>query len=331
MSQKSTSLGVVFDASQVAPSAPMEALPPGWYPVVLSDGEVKDNNGNKRIALEWTVFEGQFKGRKIFDGFNIVHENPQAQEIAARDFSAVCHAVGVFQVQDVGQLFNKPHQIKVDVEPARTVNADGQTVDLPPGSPNTKTYEAKNRFKGAKAYVAGSAPSVATGTAPAAPAWAAAKPAGQGGSPSAPAWAAPAPGNAPVASPAVPSAAATATAPAAPVASSPTEPQKGKPGRKPKAAPAAPKVERKFFVGIDAPEFADALPESKLVEFFGKGMPADTPICLEGESEYKTAGEYGVGQAPAAPAPAPVAPPAPVVAPTVPAAPAAGNLPPWAR
>lgn len=320
MSQKLTSLGVVFDASQVIPAAPMEAVPAGWYSVAITDGEVTVNDGGqgRRIALEFTVLEGQYKGRKIFDGLNIVHSNPQAQQIAAGHLSAICHAVGVFQVQDVQQLFNKPFQIKVDVEGERTVDLDGNATELPKGSPNTKTYEAKNRFKGAKA---GSAPVVATNGAPgaAAPAWAAspapaaAPAAGSGATPPWGATAAP-----PVASPAPA---------AAPAAVKPGKPKKATA----KPAAAAAKVERKFFVGLEGPTYENAVPESQIVEWLSKGMPADTGLCLEGAEEYKTAAEHGVGAAPA-PVPAAVAPVAAAPAAAAPAPAASGApVPPWAR
>ena len=325
--QKITALGMTFDATKVAPQQPMEAVPAGWYSVVITDAELKLTEGGigRRLAIEWTITEGQFKGRKIFDGFNILHSNEQTQSIAAAQLSAVCHAIQVFQVADASQLLNKPHQIKVNIEPERWVDADNQTVE--PNTPNAKKYEAKNTFKGAKA---GSAP-VATG-APAgapAPAWAATGAAVPGST--TPPWG----GAAPAASAPAPAPAAPAPAAAAP-ASAPAKPA-GKPGRKPAAKPAAAapaKPERKFYIGLDGDAYAEAWPESKVVDALSKGMPADTPIVLEGEQEYKTPAQYAVG---AAPAPAPVAAPAaPVAAPApAPAAPVAaapaGGLPPWAK
>jgi len=320
MSDKITSLGFTFDATQVAPSAPMEAVPDGWYSAQITGGEISLNDGGngRRLNLEWTITEGQFKNRKAFDGFNIIHSNPQAQEIAARDLSAICHATGVFNVADVKQLFNIPHQIKLGTEPERYVDSDNNAV--PAGTPGAKKYEARNKFKGAKA---GSAPAnVATGApGAAAPAWAAK-----------PGVAAPAAASAPAAAPttppwgAQPAAAPAAVAPAAPAASKPAN--KPKPASKPKPA-AAPAVERKFFVGIDAPEFGAAITESKVAEYLAQGMPAATPMCLEGEAEYKTAAAYGIGAAPAAVTPPPAAPVTPPPAPA--AAAPAGGQPPWAR
>ena len=347
--EKITALGFNFDATKVAPAQPMEAVPAGWYSVAISDAELKLTEGGngRRLAVEWTITEGQYKGRKIFDGFNIIHSNAQAQQIAAGHLSAICHAIQVFQVADASQLLNKPHQIKVSVEPERWVDSDNN--EVAPNTPNAKKYEAKNAFKGAKAGSAPAAPVATNAPGAAAPAWAAPAASAPTPAPAAaapvapPPWAATgaAPGNAPAAqAPAnagTPTPTTAPTPPAAPSAPSAGGKPAGKPGKKPGGKPAAaPKVERKFFVGVDAPEFAEALPESKVSEYFAKGMPADTPLCLEGESEYKTAAEYGVATGPTA-APAPAAPqtPAPAPAPTPAPAPAAatpaGALPPWAR
>ena len=216
-----------FDASQVKPSAPLEAIPAGFYNVAVTDGEIvptKDGSG-ERLTLELTVLDGDFKGRKIFDGLNIKNKNPQAQEIAWQQLSAICHATGVLRLTDVQELYNKPFSAKIGYEGNRTDPQTGQT------------YEARNTFKGAKPLNAGTAP---TGAAPAA------APAGgmpAGGMP-APSWAAPA----------KPATAAPAQ-PAAPLPSAPTVP--------PFAAPApvapAPKAKRMVMTakanGLTAEQF----------------------------------------------------------------------------
>ncbi len=309
MSDKITSLGFTFDANTVAPAAAMQAVPSGWYSVAIADAEVTLNDGGngRRLAIEFTILEGQYKGRKIFDGFNIVHSNAQAQKIAQEQFSTICHATGVYQVADVSQLVNKTLQIKVDVEGERWVDADKNKVDA--NTPGATRYEPKNRFKGAKS---GSAPQPAATGAPAgaAPAWAVAAKPGAAPTGAPPPWAVQGSQGGSV---------APAAAPAAAPAGKPKPASKPKPAAKP--ATAAPKVERKFYVGIDGPAFSEPLTESKLVEYFAQGMPANTPICLDGEDTYKTAAEYGVG---AAPAPAAVTPPPAAVVPP------AASLPPWA-
>lgn len=302
--QKITAFGFQFDANLVAPAAPMEAVPSGWYSVIITDGEMKPTGAGdgKRMNLEWTITEGPFKGRKIFDGLNLVNPSAQAQQISQGHLSAICHAVGVYQVADVQQLYNKPHQIKVDVEGERWVDADGAAVE--PNTPGATRYEPKNRFKGAKA---GSAPVGAAGGVSA----------GNTGLPQ-PGWAVPNGGQPAGTNVSATPAPTNAAAPAANPAQSPSKPGRkgGKPGQKAAAAPATPVV-RSFWVGLDGPTYARPIAEAVIVSWLAKGMPPTTPLLLDTEpegTEYKTAAAYGIGAPPATP---------PAAAPT------ADNPPPW--
>ena len=121
--KKITKLAVAFDATQVAPQQGMDPIPAGWYKAFIADGEVvpsgKDpTKGNTRAALEFKVVDGDYKGRVVFEGLNIKHDNDVAQRIAHEQLSAICHAVGVLRPNDLKQLFGKPLMIKVTVRPA---------------------------------------------------------------------------------------------------------------------------------------------------------------------------------------------------------------------
>lgn len=320
MSNKLT--GLRFDATQVAPQQPMEAVPTAWYPAVISDGEVKPTNGGgTRLALEFTIIDGPFKGRKAWDGFNLENASAQAQQIGQQQFSAVCHATGVLQVTDVQQLYQKPFDLKLKLDPGRWVGPDGNDLNPQPapgaaGPAGSKYYEARNTFGGAAALGtkavnagapsgAGAAPSVA---APGAPAWAVSG------------KAAPAPVAAPAAVTPPPFAAPAAPAPA-PMA----------PPAAPAPAPAAPpQPARKFYVLLPNGKVSDLTPEAEVAKMLAQGMPLETQLNIEGGSAttWKPAGQWGIG-APAA-APSPVAPP-PAAATPPPAATAAGApvAPPW--
>lgn len=129
-----------FDASQVAPAQPMEAIPAGWYVAMMTASEMKPTSAGNGAYLETenTILEGEYKGRKLFDRLNLQNPNQTAMEIAYKQLSAICHAIGVIQVQDSSQLHNRPFQIKVSLKPAGP-GADG------------KHYEASNEVKGYKA------------------------------------------------------------------------------------------------------------------------------------------------------------------------------------
>lgn len=314
-----------FDATTVAPQQPIEAIPAGWYKAAVTESELvptADGSGT-RLKYELTILEGPFKGRKVFDGFNLSNANPQAVEIAQQQLSALCHATGVLRVQDSTQLHNIPVGVKISLDAKRTVdalnNATNPATKQPyvEGTAGTKTYDAQNRVKAFKNVNEVTADSATPGAAPAAnggpvaPNWAVAKPA-------TPASVAPAtsavlvgPGttsnalppweqNKPAAAP------APVVAPAAPAAVAPKGP-KG-----PKKAPAKAAPERKFFVYF-ADDNMPLQTEAEVIANFAKGMPQDTPLLLEADldsGDWKDAAQYGIGGvvAPAAVAPSAVPP-----------------------
>lgn len=214
-----------FDASRVKPSeGALGAVPAGWYNVAIEASEMKAAKavGNFFLELRLNILDGQYTGRKIFTRLNIVNGNPVAQEIAYGELSAICHSVGMLQVQDSQQLHGLPFKIKVTVQAA------------------TGEYEASNNVKAYK-NINEKVDAVVAPTMPA-PAWtpppvAAAAPVyAQAPQQQAPAMAPP-PAWAP------PQAAqpwATAPAAPAPVQQAPAPPQFAQPPEQAPAAPATP-------------------------------------------------------------------------------------------
>lgn len=130
-----------FNAADVAPAAPREAIPAGWYTVAMVKSEVKPTKDGSGSYLE-TEYEvlapAEFAKASLYDRINLQNKNPVAVEIGYRTLSAICHAVNVIQVQDSSQLHNKPLEAKVKLR-AAGVGADG------------KNYEASNEIDGYRA------------------------------------------------------------------------------------------------------------------------------------------------------------------------------------
>ena len=112
-----------FDATQVAPNEAIEPIPAGWYNAMIDESEMKParTEGNYYLQLRFTIIEGMYAKRKVYTRLNLRNSSPQAQEIAYKELSAICHAVGVMQVQDSQELHGRPLKIKVKLKPA----ADG--------------------------------------------------------------------------------------------------------------------------------------------------------------------------------------------------------------
>ena len=108
-----------FNAATVEPSQDFTPLPPANYKAIISASSIepaKSGNGTN-LVLTFKVIEGTHKNRELRTWLCVQHPSQQTQEIAQRNFSAICHAVGQIQCTDTAQLHSKPLLIKVAVEP----------------------------------------------------------------------------------------------------------------------------------------------------------------------------------------------------------------------
>ena len=143
-----------FNAANVSPSVAYAPLPAGDYQAIITESETKatkDGQG-QYLQLKLQIQGGEFAGRVLFDRLNLWNNNQQAQEIAQRALSAICHAVGILQVGDSQELHNRPLIATVKVKPA------------------SGNYEANNEIKGYKAAQLAAAPAFMPPQAQAAPA-----------------------------------------------------------------------------------------------------------------------------------------------------------------
>ena len=111
-------LGGTFDATQVDPNQPHETLPPGDYRVQIVASEMRATKAGtgQYLFMEMEILDGAMAGKKLFDRLNLINPNRQAEEIAQRTLSAICHAVGRMQVSDSEELHFRPLAVKVVVD-----------------------------------------------------------------------------------------------------------------------------------------------------------------------------------------------------------------------
>jgi hypothetical protein len=104
-----------FDASQEEPAITFDALPAGWYDVIIteSDMEATKAGDGKFLKLKLQVVGGQFDGRTLFDRLNLDNPNAVAVQIARGTLSSICRAVNILTPKDSSQLHNLPLQAKV--------------------------------------------------------------------------------------------------------------------------------------------------------------------------------------------------------------------------
>jgi len=144
-----------FNAAAVEPSSgDFTPVPAGWYPVQITESEMKQTKACDGHYLEMVakVINGDAMNRQFYIRLNLDNKNEVAVRIANEQLSAICHAVNVLQCETSEQLHGIPFDLKVVIKAA----ADG--------------YEASNEVKGFRA-LEGAAPA-AGGPASGEPSWA---------------------------------------------------------------------------------------------------------------------------------------------------------------
>lgn len=172
-----------FDATTVAPDEGRMAVPKGWYNVIMVESERKptQDGSSNYLRTVYDIVDGQYKGMKLYNNFNDQHANPVTREIAAKQFSALMHAVGVMQITDTSQLHNRPMKVKVKLRVDNTGQYDDQnditaykpmSFETPANAAGPSTGPAGTPVAGFVPPAAGfTPPPVAAAAAPAA-AWA---------------------------------------------------------------------------------------------------------------------------------------------------------------
>jgi hypothetical protein len=145
-----------FNANEVEPSKAFEPIPAGKYLAVITGSEMKQTKKQDGEYLELTfeIIEGEFAKRKLWARLNLDNPSDKAREIAQRDLSAICRAVGVLTPKDSQELHDLPLLITVKCRK----QDDGEV------SNDIKGYEPKSGAK--PAPVAVGAGSAANGIAP---------------------------------------------------------------------------------------------------------------------------------------------------------------------
>ncbi len=95
-------------------------VPVGEYNVQIVKSEIKDTKDKtgKRLNFQFKILDGDYKGRILFTGLNIVNPNPTAVEISKKELTSICKACGKPEIQDTAELHNIPLTVKVKIVPA---------------------------------------------------------------------------------------------------------------------------------------------------------------------------------------------------------------------
>ncbi|MCP4845467.1 MAG: DUF669 domain-containing protein [Actinomycetia bacterium] len=113
-----------FVTANVAEELPVRA---GKYKATVMDAELKNHKKDPQrndagemvqgagINIRWSIIEGEFDGRAIFDNITYRHANATAQGIGHRALKALCEAVDIEVMSDPRQLVGKTVIIETTV------------------------------------------------------------------------------------------------------------------------------------------------------------------------------------------------------------------------
>lgn len=106
-------------------------LPSGWYVMSITAMECKANQDattGHNLAMQYTVQDGELKGRKMFENLNLWHKiSTAAVEIAEKQLSSIGHAVGVLAGNDLAVLAEKPMLVELELVPQQPEKVNPNT------------------------------------------------------------------------------------------------------------------------------------------------------------------------------------------------------------
>lgn len=109
----------VFNAGQHEKMNDFSVIPAGTRCLVqIIKSEIKDTKAGdgKRLLFQYKVQEGDFKGKLIFIGLNIVNPSEVAVEISQKELASICEVCGKVTVTDSQELHGVPFYVTVGVE-----------------------------------------------------------------------------------------------------------------------------------------------------------------------------------------------------------------------
>jgi hypothetical protein len=109
-----------FDVSQYeAPQrTSYDPLPPGEYPAIVSQTDLKDTKAGTGQYIELTIqiIDGEFSGRRIWERLNVINPSEQTVQIARAQLNQLAQACNVTALKDTDQLCDIPFKLVLDID-----------------------------------------------------------------------------------------------------------------------------------------------------------------------------------------------------------------------
>lgn len=110
-----------FDANAVPEDTKFAIIPAGRYPAVVTGVEWKPTkamDGSEYLQIEVQIIDGTYRGRKLWDRFNLKNKNQVAVDIATRQLADLAVAIGRPKLTDETDLLDLPFIATLKIRPA---------------------------------------------------------------------------------------------------------------------------------------------------------------------------------------------------------------------
>jgi len=142
-------LDVPFETDKEEASPAFALLPRDRYKAEIVSAQAAPTKNGKgySVVLNWSITEGEYENRVVFQSILIQHESAEAQKYGRQKFKDVLVALGIHEtVTDLNVLLNKPALIGVVVRQDKAGqypdrNEIGRVMPIP-ASHNGPTREA---------------------------------------------------------------------------------------------------------------------------------------------------------------------------------------------
>lgn len=100
-----------FNAAEI--NTESNAVPEGTYSVTVEDSAMKPtkNNDGQFLEFTYTIIDGPFTGKRIWDRLNLINENAQTVEIAEKSLAKLCKACKLPNAKDSDELKGKTFNV----------------------------------------------------------------------------------------------------------------------------------------------------------------------------------------------------------------------------
>jgi len=115
-----------FNAGSTPPMDDFSPIPDGEYRALITESKVKEtkaHDGASFLEFTWELLDEPYRKRKQWTRLNLWNQNQQAVEIAQKELSSICRAVGVMTPNDSEELHGIPCILRVGTE-RRSDNGD---------------------------------------------------------------------------------------------------------------------------------------------------------------------------------------------------------------